>query len=85
MDKKIKLIYIILTLVLNFSCLEKKMGSLENTSPNITKNLPMDSLKFTSEIRFLLSIVEDNKGELWFGMADGKIFKFNGLSFEKQF
>ena len=34
---------------------------------------------------FALSIYEDKKGELWFGMADGKIFKFNGKTFEKQF
>ena len=31
-----------------------------------------------------LSIFEDNKGVLWFGMADGTLYKFNGNTFEKQ-
>ena len=31
---------------------------------------------------FALSIYEDKKGALWFGMADGNIFKFNGNTFE---
>jgi ligand-binding sensor domain-containing protein len=31
------------------------------------------------------TIYKDHKGHLLFGMADGKIFKFNGKSFENQF
>jgi hypothetical protein len=34
---------------------------------------------------FALSIYEDKNGELWFGMADGSIYRFNGQTFEKQF
>ena len=30
-------------------------------------------------------IFEDDKGELWFGMEDGKVYKFNGQTFERQF
>ena len=34
---------------------------------------------------FAYSIFEDKKGDLWFGMVDGNIFKFNGNTFDKQF
>ena len=34
---------------------------------------------------FALSIYEDKNGELWFGMADGSIYMFNGKTFEKRF
>ena len=32
-----------------------------------------------------LSIYKDNNEKLWFGMADGSIYKFNRKAFEKQF
>ena len=28
---------------------------------------------------------EYNNGKLWFGMADGNVYQFNGKTFEKQF
>lgn len=34
---------------------------------------------------FAQSIFEDKNGELWFGMGNGHVFKFNGKTFEKQF
>jgi hypothetical protein len=34
---------------------------------------------------FTLSIYEDKNSELWFGMADGSIYRFNGTTFEKPF
>jgi hypothetical protein len=34
---------------------------------------------------FALSIFEDSNGKLWFGMADGGVYQFNGLTFESYF
>ena len=88
MNKKNKLIYLLLILTLNFSCVEnksseKEIGKLEFVNPSKT-----DTLKFTSGIR---SIFQDSKGNYWLGSHkegvsyyDGKSFqyftKFDGLS-----
>ena len=34
---------------------------------------------------YALSIFEDDKGELWLGMEDGKVYKYDGKTFERQF
>jgi len=34
---------------------------------------------------FVRTIYRDHKDELWFGLANGHVFKFNGKSFDKQF
>ena len=34
---------------------------------------------------FVLTIYKNNNDELWLGLADGNIFKFNGKTFDKHF
>jgi hypothetical protein len=34
---------------------------------------------------FALSIFEDKNEKLWFGMANGSVYHFNGKEFQKQF
>lgn len=80
MDKKIKLIYLILILTLNFSCAEKKSTEKEINQPALASPSKIDTLKFTSGIR---AIFQDSKGNYWFGshteglsVYDGKSFKY---------
>jgi hypothetical protein len=49
------------------------------------KNLENYTIKDGLTNDFVLSIYEDKISELWFGMTDGNIYKFNGKTFEKQF
>ena len=77
MNKMIKLTYLILILVLNFSCLEKKIGSIATEMPPMKTSSTADTLKFTSGIR---AIFQDSKGNYWFGSKEG-IAMFNGTSF----
>ena len=34
---------------------------------------------------FVSTIYKDNNDELWLGLADGNVFKFNGKTFDRQF
>ncbi len=78
MDKKIKLIYLILILTLNFSCAEKKSTEKEINQPELVANSKTDSLKFTSGIR---AIFQDSKGNYWFGSLKEGVAVYNGKSF----
>ena len=49
-----------------------------NTINNYTKNAGLAD-------DFVQTIYKDNNDELWFGLADGNVFKFNGKTFDKQF
>ena len=72
MNKKIKLIYLILILTLNFSCVEKKSTEKETQQPELVETSKTDTLKFTSGIR---AIFQDSKGNYWFGsLQEGVAF-----------
>jgi len=73
----LKLIYLLLLLTLNLSCLEKKSTQEKTPEPELGTTLTQDSLKFTSPIR---SILQDSKGNYWFGSKEG-VAVYNGASF----
>lgn len=79
MDKNIKLIYLILILTLNFSCVEKKSKEKETNKSKLVVTSKLDTLKFTSGIR---AILQDNKGNYWFGSHNEGVSFYNGKSFE---
>ncbi|MBN8641994.1 MAG: diguanylate cyclase [Flavobacteriales bacterium] len=79
MDKKIKLIYLLLILTLNFSCVEKKSTEKETNKPEMVATSKTDTLKFTSGIR---AILQDHKGNYWIGSHNEGVSYYNGESFE---
>lgn len=78
MNKFFKLIYLILLLTLNFSCVEKKSSEKEISKSEFVKPSKTDSLKFTSGIRV---IFQDSKGNYWFGSLQEGVAVYNGKSF----
>lgn len=78
MNKKIKLIYLILIFTLNFSCVEKKSTEKEINHTELAETSKIDTLKFTSGIR---AIFQDSKGNYWFGSLQEGVAVFNGKSF----
>ncbi|WP_113662153.1 ligand-binding sensor domain-containing protein [Pedobacter nanyangensis] len=78
MKKKIKLIYLLAILTLNFSCVEKQSTKEETTTPELVVNQKTDTLKFTSGIR---AIFQDSKGNYWFGSHKEGVSFYNGKSF----
>lgn len=75
---KNKLNYILLVLMLNFSCVAKNStdGETNKLEPETTSN--SDTLKFTSGIR---SIFQDSKGNYWFGSNREGVALYNGNFF----
>lgn len=79
MNKKLKMINILLILTLNFSCVEKKTTENETNKLELVATSTTDTLKFTSGIR---SIFQDSKGNYWFGSHNEGVSFYNGKSFE---
>lgn len=79
MNKKIKLIFLILILTLNFSCVEKDSTDKETNKPELVATSKTDTLKFTSGIR---AIFQDSKGNYWIGSHNEGVSYYNGKSFE---
>jgi len=73
------MIYILLILTLNFSCVEKKSTEKEVKKSELVITLKADTLKFTSGIR---AIFQDSKGNYWFGSHNEGVSFYNGKSFE---
>ena len=78
MKNRLKLIYLIFILILNFSCTEKKASGNETNKLEIVSTSETDTLKFTSGIR---SIFQDSKGNYWFGSLQEGVAVYNGKSF----
>ncbi|MBI9039952.1 two-component regulator propeller domain-containing protein [Lutibacter sp.] len=78
MNKKLKLIYLIVILTLNFSCIEKK-SSEKVVNFEFAKYSKTDTLKFTSGIR---AIFQDSKGNYWIGSHNEGISFYDGKTFE---
>jgi ligand-binding sensor domain-containing protein len=70
--------FILLILILNFSCVEKKSTDNESNRSELKANSKTDTLKFTSGIR---SIFQDSKGNYWFGSVQEGVARYNGSSF----
>lgn len=79
MNKRIKLIFLILILTLNFSCFEKKSTEKETSKPELVATSKTDTLKFISGIR---AIFQDSKGNYWLGSHNEGVSVYNGKSFE---
>lgn len=79
MNKIIELIFLILILALNASCVEKKSTEKEISTPEWVTISKTDTLKFTSGIR---AILQDSKGNYWFGSHNEGVGYYDGKSFE---
>lgn len=79
MNKKIKLIYLIIILTLNFSCVEKKSTEKETNNPELVATSKTGTLKFNSGIR---AIYQTSKGDYWFGSHNEGVGHFNMNSYE---
>lgn len=79
MNKKLKLIYLLLILTISFSCIENRSAEKENSMPELAATLSVDTLKFTSGIR---AILRDSKGNYWLGSHNEGVSFYNGKSFE---
>lgn len=79
MNKKLKLISLLLLLILNFSCVEKKSTEKETYQPDLVAASKTDTLKFISGIR---AIFQDSKDNYWFGSHNEGLSFYNGKSFE---
>ncbi|MFA9215229.1 MAG: two-component regulator propeller domain-containing protein, partial [Candidatus Methylacidiphilales bacterium] len=79
MNKKIKLIYLILLLTLSFSCVEKKLVENKTIKPELVVTSKTDTLKFTSGI---LAIFQDSRGNYWLGSHKEGVSFYNGKSFK---
>ncbi len=79
MEKKAKLIYLILILTLNFSCVDNKSTEKKAIQPVLVNTSQTDTLKFTSGIR---AILQDSKGNYWLGSHNEGVSLYNGKSFK---
>ena len=79
MGKTMKMIYLLLILTLNFSCIEKKSTEKEIKQSELPATSKNDTLKFTSGIR---AIFQDSKGNYWFGSNQEGVAVYNGKSFK---
>ncbi|WP_167619256.1 ligand-binding sensor domain-containing protein [Maribellus sediminis] len=79
MKKFFQLIYLILFLTLNFSCVEKKTSEKEISKSESVSTSKTDTLKFTSGIRV---IFQDSKGNYWLGSHEEGVNRFNWKAFE---
>jgi len=79
MNKIFKLIYLILILSLNYSCVKKKSSQKEIPKSEFVNASKTDTLKFNSGIR---SILQDNEGNYWLGSHREGVCLFNGKTFE---
>lgn len=73
------MIYILLILTLNFSCVEKKSTEKEVKNSEMVISLKADTLKFTSGVR---AIFQDSNGNYWIGSHNEGLSFYNGKSFE---
>lgn len=79
MNRKKELIYLILILTLNYSCVEKKSTEKEVIKQELVNTSQTDALKFTSGIR---AIFQDSKGNYWFGSHNEGVCNYDGKTFK---
>ena len=78
-NRKKELIYLILILTLNYSCVEKKSTEKEVIKQELVNTSQTDALKFTSGIR---AIFQDSKGNYWFGSHNEGVCNYDGKTFK---
>lgn len=79
MKKYSQLIYLILILTLNFSCIGKKTSEEELNRSSLTLLSKSDTFRFSSGTR---SILQDSKENYWIGSHGQGVCLFDGMSFE---
>lgn len=79
MNRKVKMITLILILTLSFSCVEKKSKEGRTNKSELVVASKTDTLKFTSAIR---AIFQDSKGNYWLGSHNEGVSFYDGKSFE---
>lgn len=78
MNRKINLIYLILILTLNLSCVEKRSTEKKTNKSELVVTSKTDTLKFTSGIT---AIFQDSKDNYWFGSLQEGVAVYKDSSF----
>jgi len=71
--------YLIVLLILNLSCVEKKSTGKENSTSELQSVSKTDTLKFGSGIRV---IFQDSKSNYWFGIHNAGVSRYDGNTFK---
>jgi len=79
MKKNYNLIYLVLLLTLNLSCIKQKSTEKEISKSEIQNTVKANTLKFSSGINV---IFQDSNGNYWFGIHNGGVSKYDGKTFE---
>jgi ligand-binding sensor domain-containing protein len=79
MKKTSKMIYLIVLLFINLSCLKQQSNEKERNNTELLSSTKTDTLKFTSGIR---AIFQDSKGNYWLGSQNEGVSFFDGKTFE---
>lgn len=79
MKKYCNLIYIVILLTLNLSCIKQQANKKERNNTELLCTSTTDTLKFSSGIGV---IFQDSKGNYWFGIQNGGISKYDGKTFQ---
>lgn len=78
MKRNIKILYCFILFLSTFSCTVKLNPENETSTFDLDDTLKTDTLKFTSGIR---SILQDSKGNYWFGSQEEGVALYTGNSF----
>lgn len=78
MNKLLGMIYLIVFLSLNFSCVENTSTEKETPKPELLSTSITDTLKFTSGVG---AIFQDSKDNFWFGSRQEGVALYDGQSF----
>ena len=76
--KNMTILYFLVTMFFNYSCTESKNSNYDLKLVDKTLNKVTDTLKFKTGIR---SILQDSKGNYWFGSDQEGVCKYNGKTF----
>jgi ligand-binding sensor domain-containing protein len=79
MKKTSKMIYLILLLFINLSCIKQQSNEKGRNNSELVSTSKTDTLKFTSGIR---AIFQDSKGNYWLGSHNEGVSYYNGKTFE---
>lgn len=78
MQKKIQLIVLFFTLIVNFSCVEKRSTEIVGHDLKLGRMSDSDTLEFTSGIK---AMYQDSKGNYWFGSLREGVAVYDGKTF----
>ncbi len=79
MKKTSKMIYLILLLFVNLSCIKQQSNEKGRNNSELVSTSKTDTLKLTSGIR---AIFQDSKGNYWLGIHNEGVSFYDGKTFE---